>query len=186
MEVTQQADKQVIVIEPASPETIYVPYYDPAVVYGTWPYPEYPAYYFPPAPVLWDVGGALAQRYCLGRRLRHWPRDLGQCRLAAWQHQCRHLVNHDGDRVREGSRAQDLEERGAGSTPFAPDQTWTKVDSCAIIIGVEQESNAAALDAGVGRASRRCSASPLLLEPALLIGALGTESNDSRNSSWRA
>ena len=24
------------------PETIYVPYYDPSVVYGAWPYPDYP------------------------------------------------------------------------------------------------------------------------------------------------
>ncbi|HEY0235008.1 MAG TPA: DUF3300 domain-containing protein, partial [Afipia sp.] len=39
---TQVNNKQVIVIEPAAPETIYVPYYDPAVVYGAWPYPAYP------------------------------------------------------------------------------------------------------------------------------------------------
>jgi hypothetical protein len=65
VEVTQQADKQVIVIEPTSPETVYVPYYDPAVVYGTWPYPEYPAYYFPPAP-WYGVGGALARGIAWG------------------------------------------------------------------------------------------------------------------------
>ena len=41
--------KQVIVIEPTDPKTVYVPYYDPAVVYGAWPYPEYPPYYFPDA-----------------------------------------------------------------------------------------------------------------------------------------
>jgi hypothetical protein len=40
--VTQEADKPVIVIEPASPQTVYVPYYDPAVVYGAWPYPALP------------------------------------------------------------------------------------------------------------------------------------------------
>ncbi|MFZ2091714.1 MAG: DUF3300 domain-containing protein, partial [Pseudolabrys sp.] len=32
--VTQQENKQVIVIEPTAPDTVYVPYYDPAVVYG--------------------------------------------------------------------------------------------------------------------------------------------------------
>jgi hypothetical protein len=48
--VAQQEGKEVIVIEPASPETVYVPYYEPQVVYGTWPYPDYPPYYFPPAP----------------------------------------------------------------------------------------------------------------------------------------
>lgn len=44
---TQEGSKEVIVIEPAIPDTIYVPYYDPAVVYGGWPYPAYPPYYFP-------------------------------------------------------------------------------------------------------------------------------------------
>lgn len=39
----------VIVAEPASPEVVYVPTYNPTVVYGTWPYPSYPPYsYYPP------------------------------------------------------------------------------------------------------------------------------------------
>lgn len=42
----QEQGRQIIAIEPTDPETIYVPYYDPAVVYGGWPYPEYPPYYF--------------------------------------------------------------------------------------------------------------------------------------------
>jgi len=41
-----QSGKQVIAIEQTNPETLYVPYYDPAVVYGGWPYPAYPPYYF--------------------------------------------------------------------------------------------------------------------------------------------
>src|SRR3981189_2843931 len=41
-----QDSKQAIVIESADPNTIYVPYYDPAAVYGAWPYAEYPPYYF--------------------------------------------------------------------------------------------------------------------------------------------
>jgi hypothetical protein len=57
--VTKEADQEVIVIEPTSPETVYVPYYEPAVVYGTWDYPDYPPYYFPPASG-WVVGGAIA------------------------------------------------------------------------------------------------------------------------------
>jgi hypothetical protein len=40
------APRQVIAIEPAVPDEVYVPYYDPAVVYGAWPYDEYPPYYF--------------------------------------------------------------------------------------------------------------------------------------------
>jgi Protein of unknown function (DUF3300)/Chaperone of endosialidase len=44
--VQTQESKQVVVIEQADPNTIYVPYYDPATVYGTWPYADYPPYYF--------------------------------------------------------------------------------------------------------------------------------------------
>jgi hypothetical protein len=50
--VQRQQDKQVIVIEPAVSDTIYVPYYDPAVVYGDWPYAEYPPYYFAAPPYI--------------------------------------------------------------------------------------------------------------------------------------
>jgi uncharacterized membrane protein YgcG len=49
----------IIEIAPASPDVVYVPYYQPAVVYGAWPYPAYPPYYFPPPPG-WIVGGAIA------------------------------------------------------------------------------------------------------------------------------
>jgi hypothetical protein len=42
-------EQQVIKIEPANPEVIYVPTYNPTVVYGSWPYPAYPPYsYYPP------------------------------------------------------------------------------------------------------------------------------------------
>ena len=44
--VQTQENKQAIVIEQADPNTMYVPYYDPATVYGAWPYAEYPPYYF--------------------------------------------------------------------------------------------------------------------------------------------
>jgi hypothetical protein len=64
--VTKEADnKEVIVIEPTNPETVYVPYYEPAVVYGAWNYPDYPPYYFAPAPG-WVVGGAIASGIAWG------------------------------------------------------------------------------------------------------------------------
>ena len=44
--VQKENNKDVIVIQQAQPDTMYVPYYDPATVYGTWPYAEYPPYYF--------------------------------------------------------------------------------------------------------------------------------------------
>lgn len=37
-----------IVIDPADPQVIYVPVYNPAVVYGAWWYPTYPPYYYYP------------------------------------------------------------------------------------------------------------------------------------------
>jgi hypothetical protein len=39
---------KMIVIEPASPQVVYVPAYNPTVVYGAWPYPAYPPYYYYP------------------------------------------------------------------------------------------------------------------------------------------
>jgi hypothetical protein len=52
-----EGGKQVIVIEPTNPETMYVPYYDPAVVYGAWSYPSYPPYYWGAS--YWPYGGAV-------------------------------------------------------------------------------------------------------------------------------
>jgi hypothetical protein len=42
------AQTTIIQIQPASPQVIYVPTYNPTVVYGTWPYPAYPPYYYYP------------------------------------------------------------------------------------------------------------------------------------------
>jgi hypothetical protein len=42
--------QQSIVIQPANPQVIYVPTYNPTVVYGTWPYPASPPVYLPPPP----------------------------------------------------------------------------------------------------------------------------------------
>jgi Protein of unknown function (DUF3300) len=56
--VTQKTESTtIIMIEPANPEVVYVPTYNPALVYGAWPYPAYPPYYYyPPGYV---AGGAL-------------------------------------------------------------------------------------------------------------------------------
>ncbi len=69
--VKQEQNKQVIAIESAAPGTMYVPYYDPAVVYGAWPYPDYPPdYYYPSdyyAGGLLATGIAFGTGYALGR-----------------------------------------------------------------------------------------------------------------------
>lgn len=54
--------EKVIVIEPATPQVIYVPTYNPTVVYGAWPYPAYPPYYYYPpgyvaSSLFWFAGG---------------------------------------------------------------------------------------------------------------------------------
>jgi len=47
---TVVADQGAITIQPAQPDVVYVPSYNPTVVYGAWPYPAYQPYYFPPPP----------------------------------------------------------------------------------------------------------------------------------------
>ncbi len=47
---TVRTEGQAIVIVPAQPNVVYVPVYNPTVVYGAWPYPAYPPVYLPPPP----------------------------------------------------------------------------------------------------------------------------------------
>jgi len=54
-----------IVIAPAQPNVVYVPVYNPTVVYGTWPYPAYPPVYLPPPPG-YAVGTALLTGLAFG------------------------------------------------------------------------------------------------------------------------
>jgi len=49
-------EKKTIIIEPADPRVIYVPYYDPFYVYGPWWYSAYPPYYWVPPGVSIGVG----------------------------------------------------------------------------------------------------------------------------------
>ncbi|MFN0317375.1 MAG: DUF3300 domain-containing protein, partial [Burkholderiales bacterium] len=55
--VRVERQAQTIVVEPASPQVIYVPYYDPYVVYGTWWWPYYPPIYWAPWPGYYDRSG---------------------------------------------------------------------------------------------------------------------------------
>jgi hypothetical protein len=48
-EQTVIVEEKIIKIEPSNPQVVYVPTYNPTVVYGAWPYPAYPPYaYYPP------------------------------------------------------------------------------------------------------------------------------------------
>jgi hypothetical protein len=54
--VVQQPSTQIIRIESAQPDVIYLPSYSPTYVYGAWPYPAYPpAPYYPPGYVASNV-----------------------------------------------------------------------------------------------------------------------------------
>ena len=53
-------EQQTIIIEPAQPTVVYVPTYNPTVVYGTWWAPAYPPYYYPPPPYYYPPGSVAA------------------------------------------------------------------------------------------------------------------------------
>ncbi|BCF99850.1 hypothetical protein PPGU19_044190 [Paraburkholderia sp. PGU19] len=55
----------IVKIEPANPQVIYVPAYNPTVVYGAWSYPAYPPTYWPPYPAYYP-GGALMTGFAWG------------------------------------------------------------------------------------------------------------------------
>jgi hypothetical protein len=62
-----EVQDQAIVIEPVQPEVVYVPYYNPTVVYGAWSYPAYPPYYWPPPPgYAWGAGVAAGIGFATG------------------------------------------------------------------------------------------------------------------------
>lgn len=68
-------DGSVIIIQPANPQVIYVPVYDPTVIYGTWwypAYPPYPVYTYPPGAALFtfSMGVVIGATWC------------------GWNHQC--------------------------------------------------------------------------------------------------
>ena len=133
--VRQDSGKQTILIEPTNPGSVYVPYYDPAVVYGTWPYPAYPPYYFPApgyiAPSLLATGLAFGTAYALGRWASggYWGGNVNwvggginidRDRVTHWQHdpQHRHGVQYRNDAVRQKFANSDIRAGSADRMDF--------------------------------------------------------------------
>ena len=136
--VTTQSEggQEYITIQPTSQSELYVPYYEPSVVYGAWPYPEYPPYYFAP-PAGYFPGGVLASGIAFaagitagwaiwgncnwgGRYVNHYNRNTGN--FARWEHNVdhRHGVRYNNDAVRQkytknniqGGRQERIDFRG--------------------------------------------------------------------------
>lgn len=95
--VRKEGGTQIIAIDSADPDTVYVPYYDPAVVYGAWPYPDYPPdYYYPDD--YWLPGGIIATGIAFGTAYAIWRWASG----GWWGHidwRNRNLDFKRGDRV---------------------------------------------------------------------------------------
>jgi hypothetical protein len=68
----------IVKIEPANPQVIYVPAYNPTVVYGAWSYPAYPPTYWPPYPAYYP-GAALATGLAWGVGLAAAGAIFGNC-----------------------------------------------------------------------------------------------------------
>ena len=66
VEKATENNVQVIKIEQPAPETVYVPTYNPATVYGTWPYPAPPPYYYYPPGYAYGSGLAFATGVFVG------------------------------------------------------------------------------------------------------------------------
>jgi hypothetical protein len=65
IEEAPETKETVIVIEPTNPQVVYVPTYNPAVIWGRWWWPLYPPVYLPPPPG-WRFGAALTTGIAFG------------------------------------------------------------------------------------------------------------------------
>jgi len=85
----EAAQQTIVRIEPADPQVIYVPVYNPAIVYGGWGYAGYPYYYWPPYAPYYPgdafVGG-IAWGIGLGGAIAYASKFEG----GRWQHDARH------------------------------------------------------------------------------------------------
>jgi hypothetical protein len=137
--VKTEGQKQYVVIEPASPSEIYVPYYEPAAMYGDWPYPDYAPYYFPPPPGYF-AGGVLATgvAFAAGVAVRHafwgncdWGRgninvvtnrsvDIANVNRGKWEHNADHRqgVRYNNADVRQKFAKTDLQAGKAARQDF--------------------------------------------------------------------
>ncbi len=110
-------EKETIIIEPASPQVIYVPTYNPTVVYGVWPYPAYPPYYYYPPGY---AAGAAAFGFAAGVA-------VGAAWGYAWGHADWHGGNVDIDVNRNANINRNIDRskyQGKGQLDQSGKGTW--------------------------------------------------------------
>ncbi len=116
VEVKQEGTTQVIVIESAQPNTVYVPVYNPTVVYGSWAYPAYPPYpYYPPA---YGVGMGIAVGFAWGYAWGHCNWGGGDVDINVNRNT---NINNNIDRDKYKNRQQGQGGRGGDSGKFKHD-----------------------------------------------------------------
>jgi hypothetical protein len=109
----QQGNTTVIKIEPADPQVVYVPTYNPTVVYGAWPYPAYPPYpWYPPGYVA-TAAFTFAAGVALGAA---WGYAWGGCN---WGHgdvdiDINRNTNIQNTRINREKYKQEFQARGQG------------------------------------------------------------------------
>ena len=65
-------ENEAVIIEPANPQVIYVPYYDPYYVYGSWWYPAYPPYFWGPPGVSFGISYSYWPGFYFGFSFTNW------------------------------------------------------------------------------------------------------------------
>ncbi|MDX9708914.1 MAG: DUF3300 domain-containing protein [Trichloromonas sp.] len=108
------ADADAIIIEPADPRVVYVPYYDPVTVYGSWWYPDYPPYYWTPAGASLGVGLSFWPGVYFGFSFSNWSRfDWRQRYIHIDSHRRPRYVHHDRWRYNPGRWERGLSRRSS-------------------------------------------------------------------------
>lgn len=145
-------EREYIYIEPAASRVVYVPYYNPLYVYGSWWWASYPphcwnwwagrpAHYYHHSAFFWGVSYHLGPSWYIGAF--NWPnrhvivtrphRNYTPSPGYSGRSMRRDVVHHDTRRPRDGARSWQRDPRGTRpSTPVAQGQrpvrrSWTDV-----------------------------------------------------------
>ncbi|MBI1824819.1 MAG: DUF3300 domain-containing protein [Planctomycetes bacterium] len=109
-----QSPSPVIVIESPSPQVVYVPTYNPTVVYGAWPYPAYPPYYYRPPGY---VAGVAAVSFGAGVACgAAWGYAWGHCNWGHGNVNVNFNQNNFNTRINRSNYSQNNLYRGGNNT----------------------------------------------------------------------